>query len=805
MSVRVAEVPYLIKPSLKCVRDFIPVRASTVADAVAESTSKLQAVGFSKFVVHLNGHPVQDLGTPVADGDFVTVSVDHGVPAAAITAMITAIAGSAAATATAVAVTGFIVNTVLITGIGMLVNTFLAPPTPDLPEQSENNSSSYTFAAKNPVSGGNPIPVIFGNVRQTPSIFGSYRELVWNSDTEQYDTWQYLMLCLGFGEISEAVASGDVYIGDEPLTSFVDYSFSTTSGALVPTDSDKDNIEAAGFGKTYHDRSLDKLITYSSWEAPLTDPDALMIETFGMTKEIAITITYPKGLFWTDSNGFTRWISAVYGSGVVFAVYALDNDVLKGTWIFDDDADVTKTWRTQHWIALPYRAMWKIVIKRTTPDDPVEYSDDTKWRMYTESVITGFQEVMDVGQSYPGVRLGLLGVRAAENVSGSLGTVTVEQNQESIAVRGTVVAGEFVDTGTTLVDPRNPAWAAYDMFTNRYSGRGISPTKLNYTRWKEWADWCDAVIYDLSSVAHTRCRCNVVLEARASLSDQIKHIEDVGRARIVRSGDEWYPIVDMPRVATYTFSAGNMTPGSFVWESYEDPEKVDAIDVAFWDKNRKFKKNTVRAKASWFETLDYPPNVAGIQLRACNDKDEATRHAIFRMNKTELVTRHGTFRAGLDAIQCERGDVVNIIHPTNIYGWGGKLARDHTAANTIYLDQYITLTTATYSGKLYLFVVDPDGTYSEFLVTGPFDVETQTITISGSYTGSRFDTYSLGRPNDEKLLYQITDRKFVPSKEEDLEEIEFSFSEYVEDMFYYKVAGVHQYRTTAGGATGAPI
>jgi hypothetical protein len=803
--ITVSKVPYLLTPEHKDVRHYPMVPAMTVADAVAPSIAELSDKGFKDFVVLVNGRRARDLTAPVKPGDFISVSVYHG-EAGSLTALVWSAlyaAGMYAGINTAAYVISYVIATAVMVGVGMMINTFLAPPTPDDPSQSGNQSTSYTFGAKNPVTAGNPVPVIYGEVMQVPSVLGSYRKLKWNAGIQPYggwDTWQYFMLALSAGETNNPIVIGKVRAGEELVSSYESAEWSVTSGALLPTGADAAKILAAEFHYTYHDRAFEKKVEHVQAQYYLDDPNAFYTTTNGMADAVAVTITFPKGLYWIDSNGITRWVSSKNG-GVYFYISAIDSDNVEGgTWIVRADADKIQQHIEQYWVYLPKRDIWTIVVRRSTADD---YNAPTvKERLCTESVVTGFLEVLATGQTYPGIQIGLLGVKATENVSGNLGTITVEHTRTSISCRN------WADTANDLsLDPQNPANAAYDMYTNKYNGRGISPTKMSQSLWTEWYTWCNEQIYDRDGIAHYRCRCNVVLETRASLADQIKHIEDVGRARIVRLGDTWYPIIDKPRTASYTFSSGNMLPGSFQWESYEDPEKVDAVDVVFWDKARKFKKNTVRAKASWFETLAYPPNIASVQLRACNDKDEALRHAVFRMQKTEMITRHGVFKSGLDAVQIELGEVVNIIHPTNTYGFGGKLARDHTAATTIYLDQIINMPRADYHNKATLYTIDPDGTYAEHTITGPFDVDTQTITISGStYTGSQFDTFSIGRPNDEKLLYQITKKKFVPaSGDDEAESIEFTFTEYVEDMFYYRIDGVGQYFTSAALTTEAPI
>jgi hypothetical protein len=811
--VTVSKTPFLLRPDKREIKRYPVAEVGTVGRAAEKAMEDLRLLGFNEFVVTRNGSRVEDLDEVLVPGDFITVSVFHGVETLATTAFVASIASATGATAATVASTIILIGTtVIVSGIGMMVNSFMAPPTPDMPAPGDA-TATYTFGAKNPTLPGLPVPVIYGHVLQTPPILGSYRTQKWNPTIQPYgayETWQYLALCLGSGVISNSIDQEHVFVGDECVTTYESFEWSVTTGNDWPTWTDCDKVKNAGFNATYHDRQFEKKLTKSVIWYPDTDPNEFQIETNGMANRVSFTLTFPRGLFWVDKNGITRWMHDSFMGAIQFVIYAVDQAGNFYQWSPEAiTSNKQSSFDRQYWVQLPYRAVWTVGIKRTTADDPIPTL--AKERYFSECVVTGFQEVLDIGQSYPGMRVGLLGVKATENVSGNLGVVKIEQTQAVIQVVGSISGGEFIDTGTMWVDSQNPAWAAYDLFTNPISGRGIAPSKLIYSLWDEWADWCADSIWGLNeagtayTVEHSRCRCNVSLETRSSLADQLKHIEDVGRARIFRIGDMWYPVIDKPKTESYGFGKGNIIEGSWHVETYEDPEKVDAIDISFWDKDRKFKKNTVRAKASWFEDLPYPPNVASLQLRACNDEDEAIRHATFRMQKTEMSTEYGSLTATVDAVLVEIGDVVTIVPPTATLGFTGKLSRDHGASSLLYLDQIVNMPAATFQGKTKVYFIDSENSFYSLDVIGPWDEDTQTILLSDVYTGKQFDNFAIGRPDEEMLLYQITDKKFNPATATSPETIDFKFTEYNEDMFYWEKDGVQQYVTTSGGSTKAAI
>lgn len=458
----------------------------------------------------------------------------------------------------------------------------------------------------------------------------------------------------------------------------------------------------------------------------------------------------------------------VDGSGNLGTTTA-GSDGAYSTWTCGESR--TSACRSVCTVTFPARGKYTVYVRRTTADDP---TSDSKQRSI--ATLISFLEILNIQQTYPGIQTVAIGMKADDNISGQIPTISIIQERTSLTVP------DWDNVGTMVVDPSIPAYAAYAAMTDAITGRKISPLDINQTAWEEWAAWTEVVM----SSGYKRAQFNMAFDEKGNFGDNcLAYIEEVGRAKIVQYGDTWTVIIDKPKTSSYSFSSGNILKGSFKWEGYEDAEKVDAVEMVYWDKDKMFKKTSVLSKASWYDVLTTQPNVASIELRACNNFDQATREATFRMQKTEMITRHGQLEVGIQAIFCERGDVTDIIHPTNKYGFGGKLVRDCSASTTIYLDQLITLSTASYSGKAKIFLIDPDGVRHELTITGPFDVETQYVTVSTAYTGERFDTFAIGRPNDEKLLYQIVNKKVVPADENKMERIQIEFVEYVDEVFYH--------------------
>ncbi len=911
--VTVAKIPYLLRPDLREFKHVPYHKCLTVQEAVGSYFDDLEKLGFREYVITKEGYQVENLNALTKPGDFIAVSVRHGIE---VTAVFLAM-GVTMTAATGATIAG-IVNTAILVGIGFLVQTFMPKPTP---KNAPNDSPTYSIDPANRMTEGQPLPVVYGYVATYPSIIASYRRVA-----SDYNMWSHILYALQTGPTTHTLYTDSVYLNDEVITSYSDYYWYTTSGHWdlygqfsVP-DGDVSSLQGTVnnsvsdefFPYAYQDRAFDHIITkgskptYSgtvatnvltgSTSTPEAGSTVAITDSDGNTEtwtfqlaarsnpyEVQIggdtdtAMTNLASAIYTDSAKVTASYSSyvvtislrlqgIFGNSYTLAASVdtyftanssyfyngVDPHFISGTNIFsartnskcdsvilfvefpygklymDDNGDPINyvisfeygyktpdqtedsiTWvpwtpsgkgtqavRVETTITLPTRDIYDIYLLRVSDDDA---SDDLK--RHSTSVVTGLVERISLFQQFPGIRCGVLSLKSSEKIGRTVPTLKVVQNTTSINVRN------WADTGAMTVNCTNPAWAAYDAFTNPYTGRNISPTKLNQSAWEDWVAYCDEVVWS----DYKRAQINIVFDESGPFGDAcLKHIEDVGRAKVVQFGSTWTVIIDKPRGSrssagtdtidvSYLFSAGNIVPGTFEWQGFEDSEKVDAIELSYWDKDHGFKKKSVLQKASWYETLDKEPNVAQIEIRGCNNREQAKREALFRMQKTEYITRHGSLQTTIAAMAVERGDVVAIIHPTNRYGFSGRLTQDHTSATTIYIDQWINMTANDYSARAKLFIVDPNGVEYQFDVDGPFGTNTNYITISSgqywdndsqtwvsvsSYTGYKFDTFAIGRPNDEKLYYQIMNKRIIQATDTRQATMEFEFVEYNPNVFY---------------------
>lgn len=506
-----------------------------------------------------------------------------------------------------------------------------------------------------------------------------------------------------------------------------------------------------------------KSLPTGEFNEPVADAQTFILTTRSKCDSVKILIELPQGLYKMDEedgslHSYTVQFYLSYKTSV--------GTVWTSSTVSISDKH-TSAVRKEFEIAFPVRAKYDVAIERITPDD----EDNGMTR--SQSVLIGFIEVINIRQMYPGIQLASVGIKSSDRASGQVGAVQV------INKRTSIVVPNFNGSGTQTVNPQNNAWAVYDGMTNLIYGRKLDPTTFVQSAWEDWVDYCNGMVG-----GNYRCRCNMVIDQVGNMSENLlSPIEQAGRAIVDRLGDKWTVIIDKPRTPVYLFSSGNVLPGSVVWESIEYPELIDAVDVRYWDKDKRYQPKTIRKKTSWFESLTRQPKIASFEMRAINTRDEAERYAIIQVRKASYLTRTGSLKCGLEAALVERGDVFYLVHSRNRQSWSGRTSRDHSGSSYIHLDQLVTLTPPSSALSTKIYLIDPDGTIREHSVVGPWDEATQVIEIDGTYTGSRFDTYGIGFPTQDKLLYQVLSKSITET--DSGVEVEIQFIEYDDRVYYH--------------------
>lgn len=167
-------------------------------------------------------------------------------------------------------------------GGGMLINSLLPPPTPDLGGLSGNglqDSPTYSWAeTQNPMSEGNALPLVYGKTRMTPLVISQYVEV--------YDDKQYLNILYALND-GEILSVTDIEINGNPLAYYDNVTSSvrlgTNTQTLIPS-----------FDNTRIDNAV---------SVRLTTTETIRTTTNNAVSGLSIVIAATGGLYYANDTG----------------------------------------------------------------------------------------------------------------------------------------------------------------------------------------------------------------------------------------------------------------------------------------------------------------------------------------------------------------------------------------------------------------------------------------------------------------------------------------------------------------------
>ena len=417
--------------------------------------------------------------------------------------------------------------------------------------------------------------------------------------------------------------------------------------------------------------------------------------------------------------------------------------------------------------AINYRQKSKYELRpsRVTDDD---------WDTKDQSVMVWghLDEIYRQELLYPYVGLFSLYLPASDKVSGAVSSISV------IADRGSISMPEWTANGggTTSRDTSNPAWAALDMLTNTRYGAGVDIEDLDMTTWEAWATYCDGTI----SGSIKRAEFHGIFDAATTIGDAIQEILKIGRAMIARWGKNYHIIIDQPGSPVQLFSIGNIKPGSMTVRFSSKKNRPHAVQAEYLDQDEEFIRKTVTQRRDDYDYTTEPLRIEKEFLLGCTISDQAKRYAILRIQQANEINRSVQFEAGVDAVACEPGDIIQVQHDANALTFGGRVVS--ATSSTITLDRKITLAEATYDEVALLLVRLADDTLVEKEITGPWDTETDTFNISGTFSTvpEAKDVYAVGRSVLDVFEYRVTQMERTSEQH-----VKINGVEYVESVYYH--------------------
>lgn len=327
---------------------------------------------------------------------------------------------------------------------------------------------------------------------------------------------------------------------------------------------------------------------------------------------------------------------------------------------------------------------------------------------------------------------------------------------EKTVVNGHVTAGHIlivkeVISGTELrlTEP----WGELTLADKTYA---VREPDVDIQSFIGFADWCGAAIPDGKGTNTTEQRAMfdaVFSDDRWSAWESAQKVASVGVGQPVKMGNLVVMTWQAPAEAVQLFTSANIIPGTFKFSLPDLSSRANYFQVAFVDRDRDFKPDSVSWRDPDTITNKEPEVRFEVEAFGVTRRSHAIRLArwyrLINKGKGTIVE----FEVGRDAIACTANDVIRFRHDSLGSGWDGRCVTGGDN-DKIVLDQPVTLV----SGTTYSIVVRHNGYWSGGLYVGGDVLEERTVggaTVLDAPTTEIYITAGLGylpKPGDVYAL-----------------------------------------------------
>ncbi|MCA9400390.1 MAG: hypothetical protein KC713_02095, partial [Candidatus Omnitrophica bacterium] len=718
--------------------------------------------------VILSGKKVSDFNIKPNDGDQIVIHPDVEWQAlafigSAIWAAVVAHPFIAAAT---------------ILAIGYSIYSAVTYKTPALPsfgtdgDGLDENSQTYSWEGIQTTQDvGTAIPVVYGEHRVGGNIINAYIQ----NDGDKNFLNVLLALCEG-----EIESISDVMINDQPSANFDGITvhadrLGTNTDSIIPNFEDLfDNFTV--------NQPLDGLNDSYVYTTSQNDVEGFEVQ-----------MSFPAGVYSQNqqSGSIEAW-------NVSFKVeHKLHTD---STWINDGTIDVAVKQRTE--------------IKRyfrKTGLTPGEYdirvtrvSDASDFYHVGNMTFSYVVEIRTQDLSYPNIaKLGLHAL-ATNQLSGGMPNITCLVKGKKVLVPRVQYSGVDVPyddyywdpptnkwhkwdgtdltwDGSTYIEKysANPVWCLRDLLTNdRYGlGQYINTSFVSSAEWLAMARYCDEKVSDGDGGYEKRFRMDVVIDSSSRAVDILNQLVAIFRGILFFSENSFKLVIDKLDTPVQLFSMGNIVEGTFNQTFKPLKETANVIQVQFLDKDKNYKQETI-------SVIDEDAIASGQPVRKkeikifCTRVSQALREGKYQLLVSKYINRSIEFRAGVDAIACQVGDIISVSHDVTQWGYSGRV-KPGGSGTSVNLDRTVTIEV----GKTYKLQIrlPNDQIEERTVINSPGDTLTITVSSTFSQIPQDYNIYAFGETGKNVKNFRVMGIKRANDLECDLTAIEYNANMYDTD------------------------
>jgi len=607
---------------------------------------------------------------------------------------------------------------------------------------------------------GVPIGVVYGTHKVGGNIINQY---VYNDGTKEY-----LNLLIGLCE-GEIESISDIKINENPYENYTGMTKYERLGT-------NDQSVITGFEELHQVYDIGAMLVK---DTPYTTTS---IET--QLEAFEVEISFPYGLYKINSSGDMVDETATY-----ILYYKKHSDEI---WTELAEKSVTGKSRTAVKSKTKVTGLdpdqYDVKVMKTSDAGTASQSNDMRFAR--------LDEIKNDDLAYPNTVLLGMKLLATDQLSGST-------PQVSCIVKGTKIKTYKVMNGETEVayedyyyDPAtdkfklfsddtelswdgetystafcaNPVWCIYDLLTNARYGLGefIDASQLDLAQFVDMAKYCDERLDRGDDTFEKRFVLDCVIDASHSALDILLQLCATFRAWAFYSQGAVKLKIDKPETPVQLFGMGNIVEGSFQqgWKSVKDVPNV--IEVQFINALQNYEQEVI-AVTDEDSLATNPMRKKAVRIFTTSIS-RALREGRYAKNLAKYIHRSISFKASVDAVACQSGDVISVSHELPAWGNSGRVVSG-TDFN-VTTDKSVTIE----SGKTYrVRVRHQDDTIEERTVINPAGTAT-VLQVSTAFTQvpAEADVWAFGETSLLKKDFRIINIKREGNHEVAIEAIEYS-------------------------------
>lgn len=445
---------------------------------------------------------------------------------------------------------------------------------------------------------------------------------------------------------------------------------------------------------------------------------------------VGIEVKYEKPVTRTITSPYVDRLRLTFGTLALVKVE--DNgDSLPSSVRLAVDVQRNGTWVTEKQVTIagkrsnsPYlmavildnlpKAPFSVRMRRLTPDSTTD-------RLRNNTVWSGYSELTDVSQTYPGSAVAGL-------------TFESEQFGNRIPRRNYLIRGRIIQVPSNY-DPEtrkytglwdgtfkpawtdNPAWILWDLLTHpRYGmGQRLKIQEVDKFALYMIGRYCDQPVDDGFGGREPRVRCNAYITDVRKAYDVISDLCTSMRIMPVWNGQMMTFVQDRPGDVVWPYTNANVVDGVFDYSFSPAKARHNVVEVRFVDPDNGW-KTSIEQVSDDADIALRGRNVLRVDAFGCTARGQAHRHGLWLLMTEKLEIQTVEFKVGAEGLRHTPGDIVEI----SDNDWaaaqtGGRIQEVDTERKTLLLDREIT---APDKGSVMITITGSSGLPQSVRVTG---------------------------------------------------------------------------------------